>query len=265
MQGHTGELLFALMLGVLLAAGASWGVATAYRRRMLALMRGGPAPQDLAATAHAPVAAPAAKPAGRSADLPERHRRATWRATLVIACICLLVGLTQSWLSFLTVYADSQPLSLPRVAVLGVVYAWPMVMGWGLLRRWSWGQVLGGIALYMLAMVVLVMLRSTEQQSLTEVMGWLGSVVVIPMAVALFISASGRIRAVAPYLLPVFLLLAAASTGALSLLAAGAQDPPRWMVALVETIGAWPAIIGVSLLPWLLLAWPLWRLGQWLA
>ena len=42
MKGHTGELLFALQIGVLLAAIASWLVASAYRRRMLALMRGVP-------------------------------------------------------------------------------------------------------------------------------------------------------------------------------------------------------------------------------
>ncbi len=265
MQGHTGELLFALMLGVLLAAAASWAVATAYRRRLLALMRGGPAPQDLAAPPAGPATQPATRPAGRSADLPAHHRRATVRAALAIAGVCLLVGLTQSWLSFLTVYADGRPVSLQRVGVLGAVYAWPMVMGWGLLRRWSWGRVLGGIVLYMLAMVAVVLLNSNEQQSLAQVMGWLGSVVVIPMAVALFISASGRIRAVAPYLLPAGVLLAAASTGALSLLAAGVQDPPRWIMALVGTIGAWPTLIAVSLLPWLLLAWPLWRLGLWLA
>lgn len=265
MQGHTGELLFALMLGVLLAAAASWGVATAYRRRLLALMCGGPAPQDLAAAPASPAHEGTAKPAGRSADLPERHRRASGRAALVIAGLCLLIGLTQSWLSFITVYVDGRPVSLQRVGVLGVVYAWPMVMGWGLLRRWSWGRVLGGIALYMLAMMAVVLLNSNEQQSLAQVMGWLGSVVVIPMAVALFISASGRIRAVAPYLLPAGVLLAAASTGALSLLAAGVQAPPRWIMALVGTIGAWPTLIGVSLLPWLLLAWPLWRLGLWLA
>lgn len=265
MQVHTGEWMSALMLGVLLAAAASWGVATAYRRRLLALMRDGPAPQDLATPPACPSHESAAQPAGRSADLPARHHRATVRAALAIAGVCLLLGLTQSWIAWLTVYADDRPVSLQRVVVLGVVYAWPMVMGWGLLRRWSWGRVLGGVALYMLAMVAVVLLHSDEQSSLVGVLGWLGGVVVIPMAVALFISASGRIRAVAPYLLPAGVLLAAASTGALSLLAAGVQDPPRWMVALVGTIGAWPTLIGVSLLPWLLLAWPVWRMGHWLA
>lgn len=265
MQGLSGTLLFALILGVVLAAAASWVVATAYRRRMLALMRSGPAPQDLTAALASQAPGISRLQDVHSSDLPMRQQRASRRATLAIAGIALLLGLTQSWLSFLTVYDDGRPLSLQRVLVLGLVYAWPMVMGWGLLRRWSWLRVLGGIALYMLAMVAVVMLNSTAERSLAQVMAWLGSVVLIPMAVALLISASGRIRAVAPYLLPIFLVLSAASTAALGLLAAGVEHPPRLLVAWVETVGTWPAIISIAAGPWVLLAWPVWRLGRWLA
>ncbi len=264
MQGHSGELLFALQLGVLLAALASWLVASAYRRRMLGLMRDGPAPDAARATPPAVAAAPSAA-ATRRTDLLAANRRATVRALLALAGVCLLIGLTQSWLSFLFVYDDDRGFTLRRVLVLGGVYAWPMVMAWGLLRRWSWGRVLAGIGAYMLLMAGVVMLNSHEQQSLARVAGWLGSVVVIPMVVALLISASGRIRAVAPYLLPIFLLLSAASVGALSLLAAGAQNPPAWIIHFVGVVGAWPAIVLLALAPWLLLAWPVWRLGLWLA
>jgi hypothetical protein len=266
MKGHTGELLFALQIGVLLAAIASWLVASAYRRRMLALMRGGPAPQD--ASAHVPSTPAALAPATgreRRTDLPAAHHRASLRALLAVAGVCLLIGLTQSWLSFLFVYNDAKGFTLRRVLVLGAVYAWPMVMGWGLLRRWSWGRVLLGIAAYMLVMAGVVMLNSTQQQTWAGVMGWLGSVVVIPMVVALLISASGRIRAVAPYLLPICLVLSAASTGALSLLAVGVQDPSVWIIQIVGVLGAWPTIVLLALAPWLLLAWPVWRLGLWLA
>jgi len=44
MDHQTGAILFAIILGVLLASGLAWGVAELYRRRMVALMRGGPAP-----------------------------------------------------------------------------------------------------------------------------------------------------------------------------------------------------------------------------
>jgi hypothetical protein len=264
MKGHSGELLFAMQLGVVLAALVSWLVASAYRRRMLALMRGGPAPD----AAHAGIAGvatvPVLPPGVRRPDLPAANRRATARAMLVLAGACLLIGLTQSWLALLFVYDDDKGISLRRLLILGLVYAWPMVMAWGLLRRWSWWRVLAGIAAYMLLMVAVVMLNSDRQQSWTGVTGWLGSVVVIPMVVALLISASGRIRAVGPYLLPIFLLLSAASTGTLALLAAGAQEPPDWMVQAVGVVGVWPAIVLVALAPWLLLAWPVWKLGLWL-
>lgn len=270
MQGHSGQLLFALQLGVLLAALASWLVASAYRRRMLGLMRDGPAPDTAHADAAAvptlpnwPIAPPAVAP--RRSDLAAANRRATTRALLVLAGVCLLIGLTQSWLAFLFVYNDSKGFTVRRVLVLGLVYAWPMVMAWGLLRRWSWARVLAGIGVYMLLMVGLVMLNSNAQQSLGRVAGWLGSVVLMPMVVALLISASGRIRAVAPYLLPIFLLLSAASTSALALLAQGAQNPPAWIVHFVGLVGAWPAIVLLALAPWVLLAWPVWRLGLWLA
>ncbi len=266
MKGHTGELLFALQIGVLLAAIASWLVASAYRRRMLGLMRGGPPPQDASAHTSPATTAPTPAPArARRTDLPGAHHRASLRALLAVAGVCLLIGLTQSWLSFLFVYNDAKGFTLRRVLVLGAVYAWPMVMGWGLLRRWSWGRVLAGIAAYMLVMAGLVMLNSTAQQTWAGVTRWLGSVVVIPMVVALLISASGRIRAVAPYLLPIFLVLSAASTGALSLLAVGVQDPPAWIIHIVGVLGAWPTIVLLALAPWLLLAWPVWKLGLWLA
>ena len=170
MKGHTGELLFALLIGVMLAAFVSWLVASAYRRRMLALMRGGPAPQDAAGrAADLPVATSAA--GARRSDLTAAHHRASVRAMLVVAGVSLLIGLTQSWLSFLFVYDDARGFTLRRVLVLGLVYAWPMVMGWGLLRRWSWGRVLLGIGAYMLLMTVVVMLNSNERQTWAGVMG----------------------------------------------------------------------------------------------
>ena len=270
MPGHDGGLLLALTLGVLVAAAASWGVATAYRCRMLTLMRGGSEHRDQAAapapaseSASEPASSPGVAHAGRHAALPALHRRASRRAVLALAGVCLLLGLTQSWLSFLFVYDDAP--TLRRVLVLGLVYAWPMVMGWGLLRRWSWVRVAGGVGVYLLLMGVVAVLSADEPQTLAQAMGWLGGVVLLPVLVTLSISASGRIRAVAPYLLPVVLLLALASTAALGLLDAGAQNAPRAIGALVETVGVWPLLIGVALLPWLLLSWPVWWLARGLA
>jgi hypothetical protein len=256
---ESGPILTALLLGVLLAAGAAWVVAGLYRRRMVALMRGGSSP------ANQPVAPTSLIPPD-SARVPVRpdgaaNRRATRRTLAALAGLSLLMGITQSWLDLLLVY-DVRPVTLNRVLVLGAVYAWPVVMAWGLLRRWSWSRVALAIGVYMLAMGALVMGASTEVQSLTDVTGWLAGVVAIPLLVTLLIGASGRIRAVAPYLLPVCLLLASASVLVLAGLPA---SPPAWVLWLVGALGAVPTLVLLALLPWVLLAWPVVRLGQWLA
>jgi hypothetical protein len=192
------------------------------------------------------------------------NQRATIRLMLGLGAISLLIALTQSALALRFVYTD-RALSLNRLLLLGAIYAWPMVLAWGLVRRWSWLRILGGIALYMLAMLLLVMLRSTAAQSLASVSGWLFSQVAIPMTITLLIGASGRIRAVGPYLLPPTLLLAGSSVLTLQVMAEGVQNPPPWLSSMVGTLGAYPSLLLFALGPWLLLAWPVFRLGKWLA
>ncbi|HRP75266.1 MAG TPA: hypothetical protein PK725_15760 [Rhodocyclaceae bacterium] len=263
MNIEAGPILFALILGVVLASGVAWFVSGLYRRRMLALMRGGPSPDDARAR---PEAGPAAMPAHRPTPRldPAANRRASLRYLLAMSVLCVLIGLTQSWLALLFVYANG-PFSLNRLVVLGLVYAWPMVMAWGLLRRWSWSRIVTGIAAYMIAMAGVVILASDGNQTLAGVSAWLGGVVAIPVLVTLLIGSSGRIRAVAPYLLPVFLLLSAASVVALEMLAQGIDDPPAWLLGLVGTVGAHATLLLVALAPWLVLAWPVWALARWLA
>lgn len=259
---NTGAILTALLLGVLLAAAASWLVSALYRRRMLALMRRAPPPAD----AHAQPQAAATGGGDRAPVRPDAraNRRAGRRQLAVLSGLSALIGLTQAVLALLFVY-EGDLLSPGRALTLGAVYAWPMALGWGLLRRWRWWRTLLAVALYLLAMLALVTWRSISPQPLLASLGWLGGIVLMPVAVVLLIGASGRIRAVAPYLLPICLLLAGASVIALQWMAGGAGDPPRWLIALVSTVGAWPAIALLTLAPWLLLAWPAWAIARALA
>ncbi len=259
---NTGAILTALLLGVLLTAVASWLVSGLYRRRMLALMRRAP-PPDMALAAGPPVAlAAAARPAAQLDAAA--NRRAGWRHLAVLSGLSALIGLTQSVLALLFIYGDDM-LTPGRALTLGAVYAWPMALTWGLLRRWPWWRTLVAIGVYLLAMLALVTWRSITPQPLLASLGWLGGLVLIPVAVTLVIGASGRIRAVAPYLLPIFLLLAGSSVVALQLMVTGVNDPPPWLVSLVTTVGAWPAILLLVLAPWLLLAWPAWAIARALA
>lgn len=263
---NTGAILTALMLGVVLTAVASWVVSGLYRRRMLALMRRAPPPDASHGATTATHAAHASQqPLSLAALDFAANRRAGRRYFVLLGVLSLLIGLTQSVLALLFVYGDASLLTPGRALTLGAVYAWPMALTWGLLRRWSWLRTLGAIGLYLLAMFALVTWRSVSPQPLADALGWLGGLVLIPVTVTLLIGASGRIRAVAPYLLPIFLLLAAASIAALQALVTGAADPPRWLVSFVTTVGAYPAIVLLVLAPWLLLAWPAWAIARSLA
>ncbi len=261
MEMNTGAILTAMVLGVLLTGAASWVVSSLYRRRMLALMKRSPPPDPAQAVAGQRVPAQA-RPAV-TLDLAA-NRRASGRYLFAVSALSLLIGITQSVLALLFVYG-AELLSVGRALTLGVVYAWPMALTWGLVRRWSWLRTLGAIGLYLLAMLALTLWRSISPQPLATSLGWLGGLVLLPVVVTLVIGASGRIRAVAPYLLPIFMLLAGSSVLALQLMASGAQDPPGWVIWLVGAVGAWPAILLMALAPWLLLAWPAWAMARALA
>jgi len=135
MHIEPGAIFTALILGVLLASGMAWLAAGLYRRRMVALMRSGGAPDDarLADTLVMPGALPR-PPAVLDFDA---NRRAGLRFLFALSGLCLLIGLTHSWLALRFVYTPGE-FSLNRLLILGIVYAWPMVLAWGLARRWPW-------------------------------------------------------------------------------------------------------------------------------
>jgi hypothetical protein len=265
----SGAVFFILISAVLLAAALAWVVAALYQRGMLALMRGGVPPAgammsgNQSALNSAAQLEPLAAAETNKADLGTNHH-ASIRLMLVLSGISLLIALTQSYLALLFIYENDE-LTLNRVLLLGAIYAWPMVLAWGLARRWSWLRVLGGVILYMLVMLVLVMARSTEAQNLASASGWLGSQVAIPMTIIFLIGASGRIRAVAPYLLAPSVLLTGSSVLTLQVMARSAHNPAPWVIGLVGTLGAYPTLLLFALGPWLILAWPVFSFGKWLA
>jgi hypothetical protein len=260
----SGAVFFILITAVLLAAALAWVLAALYQRRMLALMSSGTPPRPAAGVTEPTIPLDARAGTWTTGVDSMANQRATIRLMLSLGAISLLIALTQSWLALLFVY-DDREISLNRLLVLGAIYAWPMVLAWGLARRWSWLRILGGIALYLLAMLVLVMIRSTEAQTLSSVSGWLFSQVAIPMTITLLIGASGRIRAVAPYLLPPTLLLTFSSVLTLQVLNQSVNNPAPWVIGLVETLGAYPTLLLFAFAPWLVMAWPVFKLGKWLA
>jgi hypothetical protein len=192
---------------------------------------------------------------------PGANRRASFRLLAALAAISMLVGLTQALLALYFVYED-RGFSLKQTLILGAVYAWPMVLAWGLMRRWSWARIAAGVFAYMLLMWALVMLASTKPQSPYQVGVWLMAEAGFPLIVILFVGGSSRIRAVAPYLLPPLLLLSAASVAGLQILAAGVNAQRGWLSPIVENLGVYGTLLVFVLLPWAVMAWPVYALGR---
>lgn len=258
MSTLSGQMAFALVMAVLVAAGVAWLVAGLYRRRMVALMRGGAATGEPGANAGSALAWPAVSaPSGLGAN-----RRATLRSLAALTALCLLVAMTRSWLALTVQFEAFSP---ARLLVLGAVYGWPMVLAWGLTLRWPWRRTVAGTFAYIVLMIGLVMLRSNEQQSALQVTGWLFGEVGFPLVVTLVIGASGRIRAVAPYLLPFTLLLCVASLLALEGLDRDLAGSRTVVTPLVTLFGAKGAMLVAVVAPWLVLVWPAAALGRALA
>lgn len=267
MHVETGAIFFALILGVLLAAGAAWGVAGLYRRRMLALMRAGPAP-DAFVPPRASTLTLQARHQAPPLDLAA-NQRAARRLLWTLCGLSLLIGLTQSWFALHYVYETERAFSLKQWLVLGLIYAWPMLLAWGLLQRWSWTRMLASVVGYFAAITPLVLLASNQAQTLSEVLRLYGILAAPPMLIVLCIGASGRIRAVAPYLLPFFLMLLLASHLGLEMLsgetANDIQTWPVWLKFLVNAVGANATLALFAIAPWLLAIWPVYALGRGLA
>ena len=274
MGNLSGQMATALLAGVLLAVGLAWVVSSLSRRRMLALMRGG-VTRDVGnigaiEATEADVGARAAKVAKAAVGVRhpppipdvDANRRASRRLLFLLSGLSVLVAMTQSWLALSIQF---EALSLSRFLLLGAIYAWPMVLAWGLALRWPWRAVLAGIAIYLALMIALVMLRSTAQQTLSGVVVWLFTEVGVPLVIALAIGASGRIRAVAPYLLPFSLVLTSASILVLAALSADVGSGSFVVAPIVNVLGAWGTLIAFALAPWLLLAWPVFALARRLA
>jgi hypothetical protein len=91
----------------------------------------------------------------------------------------------------------------------------------------------------------------------------------LPMTAVLLLAVSGKARAAAPYLVPLFIGLTGASILGLDLLGAAVGKPgdavPPLLASLLGPIGVVPTLLLFALAPWLLAAWPIRALTRCLA
>ena len=259
-----GQIIFAMLLALPLSAALGWSVAGAYRRRMLKLMRAlAPAARDGGPDRHAPTRLSPRPPANSLIDFA-CNRRMTFRLSVVLCAISVAIGLSLAWFELSFVYPEGG-YGPRKLLVMTLLESWPAVPALGLLWRWSLRRTALAVLAYMLAITALVMVSSTERQSVVTVFLWLLGSTVVPLVALVTLASSGRIRAVSPFLFPVCASLMAASMLALEWLAQSVDAPPQALLSVVDAIGAIPAIALFALLPWLVVGWPLAGLVRWLA
>lgn len=262
-----GKIFFVLIVSVIFSTGFARWLAGRYRKRMVALMSGG------GAAAHAAVLAPAMAPAAAqrhsaTAFDPSQNRRAALRLSVALIGISCVMALSTAWFNLSFVYAQ-EGYGPRKLLTLAAVYVWPAIPVLGLLWRWPARRVVATSLAYMVAVGLLVWWRSIETPSIGGIAMWLGLEVALPMSAVLLLAVSGKARAAAPYLLPLFMGLTGASVLGLDILASAVGEPgdkvPPAMLELVGAIGAVPTFLLFALAPWLLAAWPLRALTRWLA
>lgn len=258
-----GKFLFALLVAVALSAGVGRIIGWRFRARVLALMSAGGPPRE-AGHARLPDERGRIRRSGARATSRANHA-ARRRLILVLVGLSLALGVTEAWWSLRFAYRDGGfgPVKLMTV---GLAYSWVMVPVLGQLWRWSWLKTAGASLVYMVVVGALVWLRSADEQKPLAIAGWLLPMIA-PLLMVLGLAGSGRLRAIGPYLVPLFLLLALASVVGTDILAGMLETAAgaAWIRAALRLLPPEAVMLIAALLPWLLMAGPAWALGRGIA
>lgn len=254
MEYSTGKISFIVLVAVGLASLASVLLAWRFRVAMRSLMSAQAVSGGAAADA---VTLPTLGPPA-PVTLAD-NRTAARRVTAGLIGLSLLMSFSSAALE-LSVVLDS-PVTPNRLLVLALVHTWPVVPALGLLYRWSRWRVAGLLVLWFVLSVLVVAWRSTEKQTLSLIFTYLGLEIGPPLLLITLLCLGNATRAIAPWLLPPFVVLVWASIVGMDVLTVLAQDESPVLKALPESLGAETVIMAFIALPWLLAWWPV----KWLA
>ncbi len=268
MDVTNGKLFFILLVAALLSAASALALAWRYRSAMRRLMSAAAiSPADPAA-AKAP-ARPAGSPLASLAPARPLHwhdnRRATRRVALWLVLLSVLLSGSSAALFLGVAMAGEQMLTPSRLLTLATLNLWPTIPALGLLWRWSRARVAGVLLLWFVASIALIAWRSIEPQPLSSTLLYLASEIGVPMLLIGSLCLGGATRAVAPWLLPLLMLLVGASVAGTDALGWIVEHRPQWLQQLPAGIGAPAVMAAFVLLPWLLAWWPAKWLGRALA
>ena len=260
-ENASGKLLFIVLAATLLAVIAALWVARRYGAAMKRLMSLPAPPQDEGAGSA--TASVASTPAAR-VTLAD-NRRAARRVALLLLLMSALISTSDAALFLGIVGAREGLLTPARLATFAALNLWPVIPALGLLWRWSRWRVLGALLLWFAGALLLIAWRSIEPRPLASVLGFLALEIGGPMLLIGALCLGSATRAIAPWLLPLLMLLVATSVAGTDALAWIVAQRPQWLMALPAGMAANQVMLFFVLAPWLLAWWPAKGLGRALA
>ena len=266
-----GQLLAVYVLATLLAAiGGAW-LARRYRAALLPLMRAPLSAGSRTTTAAAPSASPSPTQTQTQTQTPARrpqptltlarHRGAQARLVLLLIGISMAIALTRGALWLWLSRDTGTPFSASRLVVLAVVYCWPLLPALGLMWRWSWSRLSLALVGWYAASMLLVMVNSTQAQSLVQVAGWLAFEIGVPTLALMLLTLRGT-RAAAPWLWPPLALLLFAALLGLDLLSWLVAEQSPLLLPLVRHVEPLTAMALFALAAVALAGWPVSRFAR---
>lgn len=258
MANFDGQVMFALIAGLVLSWALAHLIARRFATKVLQLM------QQPSASLESGGEVGSRRDAPAFVDLQRQNKLARLRLRIALAGVSALLALVIALVSQAAYVIDGS-LSISRTLTLTIVYGWIVIPVLGLLERWSRGKILLWSLVYVAASGVVVMLNSNANQHLAAVLGWLVSEQ-LPMLVVVFALTGRKLRSVAPYLLLVlFPLMASSLVGLSALDVVLHQAVDTWVVDLVVMTNSFVVFGLFGILPWLLAFYPLKVFARYLA
>ena len=256
----TGKLFFIFTLALLLAGLGAWALAVRYRHAMRRLMSAPTATATALALGTVAVASAGHRPAPpRPVSIADnRHEGRRIAALLVVLSMLMAASSASLWL---VVAFPGEPFAPKRAAVLALMQVWPVLPALGLLWHWRLPRVFAALGVWFLLFFAVGLWRSIEPRPL-ELLAGTAALVGLPLALVTVLCWGQATRAVAPWLLPLFVLLVWASVAGLDALGVLVEQRSPLVMWLARGLGAHAAMALFAVLPWLVAWWPAQRLGR---
>lgn len=254
-----GKLYFTLIVSVVLSCVAAWIIARRYRHRMQQLMRAPHAGESQAPVAEAAPDGPPPLPVSL-AD----NRSAGRRLTMLLIALSCLISLSSSCIWWALKF-PGQPLTPRGVAVVALVYLWPVVPGLALFWRWSRKRLFAAMLLWVTAIFGVLLWEFDLLLALKFVL----LEIALPLVLLFLIFLGSATRAIAPWLLmPAAVLVSSVLAGLEALTYMAERESPllKSLIAPLEGLPGWSGVFIVFALFMLLSAiiawWPMRMLGR---